>query len=122
SLTSVTNGLKGYPAINQFDFRTSAVANAPASRQVAPGLEPVVPLSPSLLGAGLADKPAAPLSSPAPPAAPQAGAGIVPLASATVPASHMPATDAVFAAAGGPANDDAAGLFAPLISNSLDAM
>src|SRR5207302_7033202 len=35
SLTSVTNGLKGYPAINQFDFRTSVVAAAPAISQSA---------------------------------------------------------------------------------------
>jgi hypothetical protein len=121
SISKVSGGTgadKSWFAINQFDFRTGAVAAAPAISQPASATE-LAPLAPSLLSTGQPALPAAPHSGFAAPPASQSG--ILPTSDSTS-AVLIGATDAVFAASHPAASDDNAGLIVPLSFSSLDAV
>jgi hypothetical protein len=116
-----TGGDKQWFAINQFDFRTSVVAAAPAISQPASAID-LAPLASSLLSTGQSVMPAAPLSGFAAPSAPPASQSGVPSTSDTTSAVHVEALDAVFAASHAAASDDNAWLLGSLSFSSLDAM
>ncbi len=121
SLTSVTNGYRGYPAINRFDFRTSAVAAAPAISQPASAIDLAL-LASSLLSSGQPAMRTAPIAGFAGPFAPPASqSGVVPT-SETTSAVHVEATDAVFAVSYAAASDDNAWFLAPLSFSSFDGI
>jgi len=112
---------KGIFAINKFDFRTSALAAAtPAARQNSSPLD-LTPLASSLIASEQSATPA-PLPGPVTSASQPANlTGVLP-AFGTLSFTPAAAADAVFAASHPAANDDDAGLFAPLSPGSLDAI
>jgi hypothetical protein len=121
SLTNAPdNSYKAYFLINQFDFRTSAPAAAPAVLQSAPapGLAPPLPSSPAT---GQPAVPAAPVPGSAGASTPPASLGAV-LAGGTSSSAPAGPTDAVSAASRAATNDDSSGLFAPLSWTGWEAV
>jgi hypothetical protein len=124
SISKVSGGTgadKPWFAINQFDFRTSAAAAAPAISQPASAIN-LTPLMSSLLSTGQPVMPAASHSSPLLPSTSPASQSGALLTSGTTSAVPVEATDAVFAASHPAASDDNAGLFVPLSLSSWDAV
>jgi hypothetical protein len=114
------NDDKAYVEINQFDFRTSPVAAVPATAAKTSIKDPI-PLMSSSLNLGQPALPASPgLGLTEPPAFRSSATVVLPPVGTTA-AVPVGAADAAFAASHPAAQDDAAWLFAPLVSNSLDA-
>jgi hypothetical protein len=122
SVTKADNDqYKGVFAINKFEFRTSALAAAPATAPRSPALE-LASLGSSLLSAGQQPIPTEPLPGPAArSAAPGNRSGVQP-ASDTTAALHPEATAIVFAGSGAAATDDNAWLMASLSPSNLDTL
>src|SRR5262249_46049935 len=94
---------------------------APSPGQTASTLN-LAPLASSLLGTGQPSGSASPFLGSAAPSAFRSSATVVLPPVGTTAAVPVGAADAAFAASHPAAQDDAAWLFAPLVSNSLDAM
>jgi hypothetical protein len=107
SLTNAPMGRKGDFAINQFDFRTSAVtAAAPAVRQTAS--EPsLAPLASSLLNPRQSSMSTHPLFASAESSASHTGRAVALPVAGTPSAPHYATADAVFAASHAQTHDDA---------------
>jgi hypothetical protein len=121
SLTKAPSNTVGDFAINEFDFRTSALAVAPAVRRSASVLTMLSPAS-LLLGTRQQPVPAAPLPEPAAPSAPPANqSGGLSAPGATSPALAR-VVNAAIAAPRATSDADDVWLIAPLISGRLDAM
>ena len=126
SLTNAPMGTKGDFAINQFDFRTSALAAAttaaaPGVGQLASAVN-LAPLASSLLGMGQPALQGEQLPGQTVPSTPPTSpSGGMP-ATDTAVAVHYEVADVVFAGSGGAVTGDNARLFASLSGQSMDGI